>query len=74
MVMNEAVKMLPIGEIWDEYLRREGVVDDLHSMMKSKSMRTKYWKREIKKRIEKRNYNYEFFRCRICTGIYPHGE
>ena len=30
MVMNEAVKMLPIGEIWDEYLRREGVVDDLH--------------------------------------------
>ena len=22
--------LLPIGEIWDEYLRREGVVDDLH--------------------------------------------
>ena len=41
------LKMLPIGEIWDEYLRREGVVDDLHSMMKSKSMRTKV--------LEKRN-------------------
>ena len=30
MVMNEAVKMLPIGEIWEEYCRREGVADDLH--------------------------------------------
>ena len=28
MVMQEAVKMLPLGEIWDEYLKREGVVDD----------------------------------------------
>jgi L-rhamnose isomerase len=28
MVMQEAVKLLPLGEIWDEYLRREGVVDD----------------------------------------------
>ena len=30
MVMHEAVKMLPIGEIWEEYCRREGVCDDLH--------------------------------------------
>ena len=30
MVMNEAVKMLPIGEVWEEYCRREGVCDDLH--------------------------------------------
>lgn len=28
MAMQEAVKLLPIGEIWEEYLRREGVVDD----------------------------------------------
>ncbi|MCR5332274.1 MAG: L-rhamnose isomerase, partial [Lachnospiraceae bacterium] len=28
MVMQEAVKLLPLGEIWEEYLRREGVVDD----------------------------------------------
>ena len=30
MVMNEAVKMLPIGEIWEEYCRRENVCDDFH--------------------------------------------
>ena len=28
MAMQEAVKMLPLGDIWEEYLRREGVVDD----------------------------------------------
>ena len=28
MVLQEAVKLLPLGEIWNEYLRREGVVDD----------------------------------------------
>lgn len=28
MVMQEACKMLPLGEIWDEYLRQCGVVDD----------------------------------------------
>lgn len=28
MAMQEAVKLLPIGEIWEEYLRREGIVDD----------------------------------------------
>lgn len=28
MAIQEAVKLLPIGEIWEEYLRREGVVDD----------------------------------------------
>ena len=66
MVMNEAVKMLPIGEIWDEYLRREGVVDDLHFYDEIEK-----YENEV---LEKRNYNYEFFRCRICTGIYPHGE
>ena len=30
MVMHEAVKMLPIGEIWEEYCLREVVCDDLH--------------------------------------------
>ena len=30
MVMQEAVKMLPIGEVWEEYCRREGVTDDAH--------------------------------------------
>ena len=30
MVMNEAVKMLPIGEVWEEYCRRENVCDDFH--------------------------------------------
>lgn len=29
MVMQEACKMLPLGEVWDEYLRQCGVVDDL---------------------------------------------
>ena len=24
------MKMLPIGEVWEEYCRREGVCDDLH--------------------------------------------
>ena len=30
MVMQEAVKMLPIGEVWDEYCKREGVAGDLN--------------------------------------------
>ena len=30
MVMQEAVKMLPIGEVWEEYCRREDVTDDAH--------------------------------------------
>lgn len=29
MVMQEAVKLLPFGEIWREYLRREGIVEDI---------------------------------------------
>lgn len=29
MVMQEAMKMMPLGEVWDEYLRQENVVDDL---------------------------------------------
>ena len=29
MVMQETVKMLPIGEVWDEYCRREKVAEDL---------------------------------------------
>ena len=29
MVMNEACGQ-PIGEVWEEYCRREGVCDDLH--------------------------------------------
>lgn len=28
MAMQEAVKMLPIGDIWEEYLRQEGVADE----------------------------------------------
>ncbi len=30
MVLQEAVKLLPLGEVWEEYLRREGIVDDFH--------------------------------------------
>ncbi len=30
MVMQENCKMLPLGAVWDEYLRRENKVDDLH--------------------------------------------
>ena len=30
MVMQEACKMLPLGAVWEEYLRRENRVDDLH--------------------------------------------
>ncbi len=30
MAMQEACKLLPLGEIWEEYLRQCGVVDDLH--------------------------------------------
>ncbi len=28
MVQQEAIKMLPLGDIWEEYCRREGVVSD----------------------------------------------
>lgn len=30
MVLQEAVKTLPLGEIWAEFCRRENVADDLH--------------------------------------------
>ena len=30
LLEDDAVKMLPIGEVWEEYCRREGVCDDLH--------------------------------------------
>ena len=47
MVMNEAVKMLPSGEIWEEYCRREGVADDLHFFDEIE----KYENEVLKKRI-----------------------
>ncbi len=43
MVMQEAVKMLPIGEVWEEYCRGK-VLQMMHiSMMQSKNMKKKYW-------------------------------
>ena len=46
MVMNEAVKMLPIGEIWEEYCRRENVCDDFHFYDEIENMRVRCWQTE----------------------------
>lgn len=34
MVMHEKLKEMPFGDVWQEYLRREGVVDDYYSEVK----------------------------------------
>ncbi len=48
MVMQEACKLLPIGEVWEEYLRQCGVVDDLHFYDEVE----KYEKEVLAKRVE----------------------
>ncbi len=42
MVMHEAVKMLPIGEIWEEYCRGKASLMTFISMMKSSVMSVRY--------------------------------
>ena len=34
MVMHEKLKEMPFGDVWQDYLRREGVVDDYYSEVK----------------------------------------
>jgi L-rhamnose isomerase len=34
MVMHEKLKEMPFGDVWQEYLRREGVCDDYYSEVK----------------------------------------
>ncbi|SDM76225.1 L-rhamnose isomerase [Lachnospira pectinoschiza] len=46
MVMQEKLKELPFGDIWQEYLRREGVVDDYYSEV------ARYEKEVLSKRVD----------------------
>ncbi|WP_081669398.1 L-rhamnose isomerase [Lachnospira multipara] len=46
MVMHEKLKEMPFGDVWQEYLRREGVVDDYHSEV------VRYEKEVLSKRVD----------------------
>ena len=35
MILQEAVKTAPFGDIWSEYLRREGVCEDYYPEIKA---------------------------------------
>ena len=34
MILSEQMKTMPLGDIWSEYLRREGVPEDLYTPVK----------------------------------------